>query len=69
MSRLAESYELDKLGIADVFTHVQFVSDVRDLGNEYPEIVVACLDLEATYRLLVESLFLGINPRVASIAV
>ena len=47
------------------FAHVQLVSVVRDLGNEDPEIVVVCLDLEATYRLLVESRFLGFNSRVA----
>ena len=38
---------------------------VRDLGNEDPDIVVNCLDLEATCRLLVELRILGFNPRVA----
>ena len=66
--RLAESYELDNLDVPDVFTHVQLVSVVRDLGNEDPDIEVNCLDLEATNRLHVESRFLGFNPRVAWIA-
>ena len=56
------------MGGPDVFTHVQLVRVVRDLGNEDSDIVVNCLDLEATYRLLVESRFLGFNPRVAWIA-
>ena len=38
---------------------------VRNLGNEDPDIVVNCFDLEATCRLLVESRFLGLKPRVA----
>ena len=56
------------MGGPDVFTHVQLVRVVRDLGNEDSDIVVNCLDLEATYRLLVESRFLGFNLRVAWIA-
>ena len=60
--RLARN-ELDNLGVSRVSTSV-----VRDLGNEDPDIVVIWLDLEATYRLLVESRFLGFNPRVAWIA-
>ena len=66
--RFAESYELDDLGVTDVFTHIQLVSVVRDLGNEDPDIVVIWLDLEATFRLLVESRFLSFNRRVAWIA-
>ena len=32
--RLAESYKLDNLDVPDVFTHVQLVRVVRNLGNE-----------------------------------
>ena len=50
-TRLAESYKLDTLDVPDVFfTHVQLVRVVRNLGNEDPDIVVNCLDLEATCR-------------------
>ena len=65
LARLAGSYKLDNLDVPDVFTHVQLVRVVRDLGNEDPDIVVNCLDLQATCRLLVESRLLGFNPRVA----
>ena len=50
LTRLAESYKLDNLDVPDVFTDVQFVRIVRNLGNEDPDIVVNCLDLEATCR-------------------
>ena len=49
-TRLAESDKLDNLDVPDVFTRVQLVRVVRNLGNENPDIVVNCLDLEATCR-------------------
>ena len=65
LARLAESYKVDNLDVPDVFTHAQLVRVVRNLGYEDPDIVVNCLDLEATCRLLVESRLLGFNPRIA----
>ena len=56
LARLPESYELDNLVVPDVFMHVQLVRVVRNLGNEDPDIVVNCLDLEATCRLLAQRL-------------
>ena len=53
LTRLAESYKLNNLDVPDVFTHVQLVRVVTNLGNEDPE----------TCRLL--SRLLGFNPRMA----
>ena len=50
LARLAESYKLVNLDVPDVFTHVQLVRVIRNLGNEDPDIVVNCLDLEATLQ-------------------